>query len=59
MLLWDDEFDEPYVAPNEELSQETLDLIAADTTPLNLDEPLALEMPPVWMQTEKEAAKAA
>lgn len=49
---WDFEFDEPYVAPNEELSAETLALIAADTTVRTLDAPLALDMPPVWMQPE-------
>jgi len=56
-ITWDDEFDAPYTPANEELSPETLALIAADTTPLNLDEPLALEMPPVWMQPATAALK--
>lgn len=47
--VWDFEFDEPYRPANEEPSEEALALWAADTTPLNLDEPLALEQPPVWM----------
>jgi hypothetical protein len=51
--MWDFEHDESYQAPNEEVSAETLALIAADTTPLNLDEPLALEQPPVWMKPEQ------
>lgn len=49
--VWNDEFDEPATAPGE-LTQETLALCEADTTPLNLDAPLALEQPPVWMQSE-------